>query len=213
MEMRAYYEDYVPLAQRILGDMLDFAVNSCDMDADEVFDMFIVSGLAKQFENGNPAYVAGITGCELLKEIFLEIGLEKPDVPDEMYLDKSPEYWSGWALAYYQWYTGKAFQRIHQAVSIEEILYMYPTYHEADIMKFVDTMNEKWNRYYTDTNLKRIRKQSGLSQKELADLSGVPLRQIQQFEQRKREINKTQAMNLWRMGKVLGCTAEELLEI
>jgi len=35
--MHAYNEDYVPLAQRILGDMFDFAVNSCDLDLDEVF--------------------------------------------------------------------------------------------------------------------------------------------------------------------------------
>ena len=36
MEMRAYLSDYVPYAQRILGDMLDFAVNTCDMDIDNI---------------------------------------------------------------------------------------------------------------------------------------------------------------------------------
>ena len=29
MEMRAYLSDYVPYAQRILGDMLDFAEGIC----------------------------------------------------------------------------------------------------------------------------------------------------------------------------------------
>lgn len=31
MEMRAYPSDYLTSAQRILGDMLDFAVNTCDL--------------------------------------------------------------------------------------------------------------------------------------------------------------------------------------
>lgn len=34
MEMRAYPSDYLTSAQRILGDMLDFAVNTCDLDID-----------------------------------------------------------------------------------------------------------------------------------------------------------------------------------
>ena len=213
MEMHAYYEDYVSSAQRILGDMFDFAVNSCDLELDEVFRLFIVSGLAKQFENGNPAFVAGITGCELLKKVYEELNLEIPNVEDEMYMDKSPEYWAGWALAYYQWVTGKMFHRIGQVVSMKEILCMYSVYHEMDIAKFVEAMNEKIKAYYQETNLKRYRKIAELSQKQLADLSGVPVRQIQLFEQRQRNINKTQAVTLWRMGRALGCTMEELLEV
>lgn len=51
MEMRAYLSDYVPYAQRILGDMLDFAVNTCDMDIDEYFELFTVSSVSTQFQN------------------------------------------------------------------------------------------------------------------------------------------------------------------
>ncbi len=213
MEMRAYYEEYVPLAQRILGDMFDFAVNTCELEPDEVFKLFILSGVSRQFENGNPAYVAGITGCELLKKMYDELGIPAPDVEDEMYLDKTPEYWAGWALAYYQWFTGKMFCRIQQAVTMEEILNMYAVYHEMDIMKFVEAMNEKIKKYYQETNLKRYRLYAELSQKQLSELSGVPVRQIQLFEQRQRDINKTQAVTLWRLGKVLGCRIEDLLEI
>ena len=54
MEMRAYLSDYVPYAQRILGDMLDFAVNTCDMDIDEYFELFTISSVSIQFQNGNP---------------------------------------------------------------------------------------------------------------------------------------------------------------
>ncbi len=42
---------------------------------------------------------------------------------------------------------------------------MYSVYHEMDIMKFVEAINEKWDQYYTETNLKRLRKIAGLSQR------------------------------------------------
>lgn len=213
MEIHAYNEDYLLPAQRVLGDMMDFAVYSCEMDADQIFRMFIISGAADQFGNGNPLYVAGMTGCELAREVMRESGMAMPDAADEMYLDKSPEYWAGWALAYYQWYRARTFQQIYRAVPVSEVLYLYPAFHEADIMKFVETMDEKLRAYYVDTNLKRIRKCAGLSQDELARSSGVPLRQIQLFEQRQRDINKTQAINLFRLGRVLGCRSEDLLEI
>ena len=54
---------------------------------------------------------------------------------------------------------------------------------------------------------------SGLPQRELADLSGVALRQIQLFEQKKRNINHTRAIDVLKIGKVLGCKSEDLLEI
>jgi len=213
MRIRAYDEDYVISAQRILGDMMDFAVNTLEYDGDIFFSMFIVSGMAHQFGTGNPSYVAGRTGCELAREVIRESGLKDPAVPDEMYVDKSPEYWSGWALAYYQWYTGRTFARIHKAVSTATVLNMYPALHEADIMKFVAVMDEKLQDYYTETNLKRLRTGMGMSQRELAQLSGVALRQIQLLEEKRRDINKAQALTLFKLGKVLHCDCEDLLEI
>lgn len=213
MEMRAYLSDYVPYAQRILGDMLDFAVNTCDMDIDEYFELFTVSSVSTQFQNGNPTYIAGKTGCELVREVIVDAGMEPLSVDDEMYLDKSPEYWTGWALAYYQWYTCRTFIKIHKAVSLKQIVSMYSIYHEMDITHFIDTMNELWDNYYKETNLKRLRKLAGLSQRELSDLSGVPLRQIQLFEQRQRDINHTKAIDVVKFARVLGCKPEDLLQI
>ena len=59
MVIHAYSDDYLTSAQRILGDMLDFAVNTYDMDIDKFFEMFLVSNVSRQFEIGNPTYVAG----------------------------------------------------------------------------------------------------------------------------------------------------------
>ena len=211
--MRAYSYDYLITAQRIMGDMLDFAVNTCDMDVDRYFVMFLVPDISVQFQNGNPTYIAGKTGCEIVKEVIEESGIQPVNVEDEMYLDKSPEYWTGWALAYYQWFTCRLFMKINAAVPIHRIVQMYNVYHEMDITHFVDTMNELWDQYYKETNLKRIRKISGLLQKKLAEASGVPLRQIQLFEQRQRDINHTRAIDVVKMSRVLGCKVEDLLQI
>lgn len=213
MEMHAYPYDYLSTAQRIMGDMLDFAVNTCEMDVEQYFDLFLISDVSRQFQSGNPTYVAGKTGCELVKEVVAGAGLKPVHYEDEMYVDKSPEYWAGWALAYYQWETSRTFGKINKAVPISRVVAMYPVYHEMDIYHFVDTMNELWDMYYKETNLKRIRKMVGLSQSELAELSGVSLRQIQLFEQRQRDINRTRAIDVVKLGRVLGCNAEELLQI
>ena len=71
-----------------------------------------------------------------------------------MYLDKTNYYWLGWALAYYQWYTNLSFMEIINNISFEEILLMYPKYHEMDIMKFVSAINKRINNENKETNLK-----------------------------------------------------------
>ena len=77
------------------------------MDPDKYFKVLLVSPISTQFENGNPTYVVGKTGCEIVKEVIRGSGFKEPETEEIMYLDKSPEYWSGYVLAYYQWYTAK----------------------------------------------------------------------------------------------------------
>ena len=78
MEMRAYLSDYVPYAQRILGDMLDFAVNTCDMDIDEYFELFTVSSVSTQFHNGSPTYITGKTKSSFLNSASATSTTRKP---------------------------------------------------------------------------------------------------------------------------------------
>ncbi len=209
--MHAYDGDYLYYVQKNLGNMLDFSVNTCDFELHNFWDMFLVSGLDEQIENGNPKYLVGVTGCELAKLIC-----EKSGIPlvqeDQMYLDKSPEYWVGWAIAYYQWHSNKSFGKITKAVPVDEIIAMYPTLHEADISKFVTIMEERLAEYYVDTNLKTMRMFSGYSQSQLATESDVNLRQIQLFEQRQRDINKAQAITLYKLSRALSCKIEDLME-
>ncbi|MDD6071008.1 MAG: helix-turn-helix transcriptional regulator [Clostridiales bacterium] len=213
MEINAYSRDYVENAQKNLGHMLDYAVNSLSLNLNKFYEMFLVSMVSEQFEIGNPAYVVGKNGCELAKEVLRDVGKTVAHKEEEMYLDKSPEYWTGWALAFYQWYRGVRFSRIQEAVPVEVVLGMYMTMHEADIMKFVTVLNEKMKSHYKETNLKRLRKNAGYSQRQLAEEAGISVRQIQLFEQQKRDINKTQLETAVRLSKALGCRIEDLVEL
>ena len=112
----SYDESYLPLSQRILGDMYDYAVNTLSFGIKQYHRLFIVSGIARQFEIGNPTYVAGMNGCEVAREVISSCTDRTPENEDLMYLDKSPEYWVGWALAYYQWKSAFSFREIDLAV-------------------------------------------------------------------------------------------------
>lgn len=128
------------------------------------------------------------------------------------FYERTPEYWTGWALAYYQWDTGMRFEEIEQAVPVTTVRMMYTPYHEMDIRQFVGQINELYRRAKPQTNLKILRTISGLSQAQLAALTDIPVRTIQQYEQRRKNINKAQAETLLKLSKVLNCSVEELME-
>lgn len=212
MAIRAYDELYLPGAQNILGHAVDFAVMTLAIEPDAFGNALAVSESAKQFSEGNPRYVAGINGCEFARAVLDDAGVDFSENADEMYLDKSPEYWAGWALAYYQWYTDLSFMDILRAVSLDDIIRMYPLYHEMDLSHFVEQMDRLMKEAYPQTRLRERRSNCGLSQSELAVEADVPLRQIQLFEQGQRDINRTSAITLLKLSKALHCRMEDLIE-
>ena len=212
MMIHAYQEIYLSKAQAVLGEAFDYAVNTCSISGENFIKQFIVSSVSKKMENGEPAYLAGKSGIELVKDIVAETtGKELTEVPPDR-LDRSTEYWIGWAIAYYQWWSGKKYGVIFKAFTFDELQKMYYTLHEADISKFADIADERMKELYPETNLKRIRTTYGCTQAELAKKSGVSLRSIQMYEQRNKDINKANADTLYRISKVLGCSMEDLIE-
>ncbi|MBR1851961.1 MAG: helix-turn-helix transcriptional regulator [Lachnospiraceae bacterium] len=208
----AYDELYVPLAQRVMGDMYDYAVHQLAVKLSEFHKMFLTGGMAHQFEIGNPTYIAGKNGCEVAREVINSCTDQYVEAEDVMYVDKSPEYWIGWSLAYYQWNSGRSYREIEKYVPIETLYGMYRTMHEADISLYVQIMDEKCHSSDEETSaLRRLRTYAGLSQKMLADRSGVALRQIQLFEQGQRDISKTQGQTLLQLSHALHCSVEELM--
>lgn len=210
--IHAYDKQYLDDAMRNLGEAFDYAVNDCRIEIDDFLDLFIAGGLADQFGSGVPKFVSGMSGTELVWEVIARSGWQRELPASEAVYDCSPEYWCGWILAYYQWYTGRSFRNIRKYISMREIWKLYPTLHEAAEEKFVDTINRMIRRKNPPTQLQILRKSTGYSQKTLAEKSGVTLRMIQQYEQRAKDINKAAAMNLIALAQTLGCRVEALLE-
>ena len=210
--MPAYDKLYLEKARTSLGRMLDFAVYDLKYTLHDFFELFIASGVADRFEHGDFTVLAGKSGIELAYMVLDETEIEYERVIPQFAAGRSEEYWTGWALAYYQWITAMRFADIIKTVSIEEICALYSPYHEMDIRHFVDKMNELCQRQRTETSLKRFRHLAGLSQRELAEKSGVSLRTIQQFEQRQKNINKAQIDTLIPLSKALYCEVRDLLE-
>lgn len=103
-------------------------------------------------------------------------------------------------------------QEIEKYIPITEVCGLYSPYHEMDIRQFSDKMNELYMKAKKGTSLKILRKYAGMSQRELSELSGVPLRTIQQYEQQQKNINKAQVEYLVRLSKTLCCEITDLLE-
>ena len=209
---RAYQEIYLSKAQSVIGDAFDYAVNTCAILGTDFVKLFIASSVSKRLENGEPAYLAGKSGIEIVREIIAETKGKELQIEPQEHFGRSKEYWIGWAVAYYQWYSGRKYSDIFKVLSFEDLQKMYYTLHEADITKFVDIVDSKIKEYFSETNLKRIRTAYGFTQAELAERSGVSLRSIQMYEQRNKNINKASADSMYRLAKALGCTMEDLIE-
>lgn len=210
--IHAYDKVYLEKAQTALGRMLDFAVHDLSYDLRSFFDLFISSGIAARFERGDFTVIVGMSGVELCYLVLEKANQTVNRIKPRYTVNRSPQYWTGWALAYYQWYTALQSQQIIQCIPINEILNLYTPYHEMDIRQFCNKMNELYAAAHPDTNLKTLRVKSGLSQRELSEISGVPLRTIQQYEQRQKNINRAQTEYLILLAQALYCKPADLLE-
>ena len=60
--------------------------------------------------------------------------------------------------------------------------------------------------------LKEIRESKGITQKALAEMSGVNQRTVQNFEQGKNDIRQAAVIKVYALAKALDCTVEDLIE-
>ncbi len=206
-----YDEMYLDDAMKSMAESIDYAVNSCHMNADDYMELFIASGLAESFEKGNPKYISGMSGTEIVLEVLEKTGLQKEGVAAQTDYDCSPEYWCGWILAFYQWKKRIFFSDICERISCDRLIQLYPTLHEASEEKAVDTIDIIVERHNKPTKLQMQRKICGLSQKELAEKSGVNIRTLQQYEAGAKNINKASVDSVMALSNVLGCKIEDIL--
>ena len=211
MMIRAYDEIHLDDAMETLGNAIEYAVLFCEIDGQEFIDLFITSGIAAEFGKGNVKYVAGMSGVELARLVLEKCGKKSSDISELPYIDYPAEYWVGWILAYYQWYTGKSFTTICRKISFQNMMDLYGVLHEADPSKAVSVFNDIMKES-GETNLARLRKNNGLSQSQLAKAANISVRSIQLYEQKQTDINNAQHNHLKALSKVLGCEIDDLLE-
>ena len=211
--MHAYNEEYLSDAMENLGEAFDYAFHAQNVSLSQFASFFVNSASSKSFENGNPKYVSGMSGTELALNVLIQNGLAlKKNEPIVDY-DKSSEYWSGWILAFYQWYSRKSFGTILKYLPIDEINRMYNPLHEASEQKFVEVAEKIISERAKTSRLQELRKLAGLTQKQLSERSGVNLRTLQQYESQSKDINKASGVILLSLAKALDCSVEEILSV
>jgi len=208
----SYDEKYLDDAMKNLGEAFDYAANKCGMNLDEFAGLFVSSGIAALFGNGTPKFVSGLSGTELFMYVLDKVGysIEYPD--PQLEYDYSPQYWTGWILAYCQWKMGISFKELHSYISMEELLKMYSPLHEASEDKTVDAVEAIIYRKKPGSKLQTQRKLLGLSQKELAEKSGVNLRTLQQYEINAKDLSKASFSSVYSLASVLGCEVNDIVD-
>lgn len=219
MMIHAYPESYLSDAQQNLGTMFDFALRVLNYDEDKFFIYFIQSDIARKFEHANPKYIAGMSGIELCENILKKIDSSSERLnfilPENFKTEYGVEFWTGWILAYYQWYSALKFSDLLEyGLTPSEVSSRY-ILHEADVSKFVETADKiiLSNKNNSPTRLQKIRKQQNMTQDELSKLSGVSLRMIQLYEQRQNDINKASGETINALARALCCNFYDIMEI
>ncbi len=206
--MHAYDEIYLEYSKEKLGLMLSYAVNGLGMPLRAFYDRFLVSREARMFAVGHPKYVAGMSGIELALSV-----LDREEDNTEIGCDVDDIYWTGWALAQLQWNSGLDFAQIDQVFPIEEIHRLYYPLHEADITRFFTVAERRLQvaKPQAASPIKLLRKTHGLTQQDLADLSGISLRMIRAYEQGSQDLSRAEANTLICLSRALHCPPERLL--
>jgi len=210
MTTHAYSQLYLAKSSRAIGNMLHNAVLEYEMDGDVFLARFIQSDIAAQFECGNPKYIAGKSGMELLIEVMEKTSGEMPNIAEIKSYERSYAYWVGWMLTHYQWYSGRTFKSILDTIPYDELASLYDTLHEADIHKSYEMLDMHFAN--SESKLKTVRKHCGLTQEELSLASNVSLNTIRAYERKSKDLKKARVDIVINLAKALKCDAIELLD-
>lgn len=210
--IRAYDKLYLEDAMRNLAVALDYGAMACAGGIGEFYDRMLAGRVIRYSENGNPRFLVGMSGIDLAQSIIESTG-GRFDRFDYVLEDRSVIFWTGWVLAYLQWFTGMSFEALKKrGMDERRVIRMYPAFHEADLSKFVASALEIMAASETGIpSLKRQRKSAGFTQQELSERSGVSLRMIRAYEQNKQDISKAESEAVLNLASVLGCSPYSLL--
>ena len=211
----SYSELYLQDAMMNLGEYAEYAsLAAPELSLDDIFRMFIISGYAERFEKGDPQVISGLSGTELFIRVAEQCGYKKEKWMEPVCsYDVGETYWCGYILAFYQWKKAKSFSCIINKVPVDYVLNTYPALHTASEEKayvVIDEAFSKNNRAYI--RLQEYRKRLGLSQKQLADASGVNIRTLQQYEIGAKDLSKASLDKAISLSRVLNCNLNDIVD-
>jgi len=207
---RAYDISYLDDAMTSLGVMLDYAVNTCGEDLYLFYARFLGSGIANSFSRANPKYLAGMSGIELATLVAARTGEALPE-KDALIDIGSPEFWTGWTLAYLSWYLNIDFGTMQsRGLTIQSLRERYTVLHEADLSKAVQFAIKRLGKISGGELLKRARKNAMLTQQQLSDITGIPITVIRSYEQNQRSLKNAETENVLNICRVLGCRIDDI---
>ena len=194
-----------------LGSMLDSARFDFGVEPEQFWEQFLSSGVSDLVSSGNKFYVFGMSGAELAKLVLRKTDADVSGVrfsnPDLL----SREYWVGWAMAAYMFRCRRSFAEINSMLPLRDVMDMYQDHSDSDVDAFCQAAESVYVKR-AGNKLAALRKQSGLTQKDLAEKSGIELRTIRAYEQDAKKLNKAQVNTLIALAGALGCRYDELIK-
>lgn len=109
--IHAYDKIYLPSAMDMMGAMMDCAANCFRINPEYFHLLFLSSGIDKEIERGNPRFIAGSSGAELVRMVLGDKVSQCAET-DSYKVSFGPEYWTGWVLCLLPWETGMRFKDI-----------------------------------------------------------------------------------------------------
>ena len=104
-------------------------------------------------------------------------------------------------------------REIYRCLPPSEIRKRYGTLHEASEERCADAVDrliEERTRKRETLRLQTLRKAAGLSQRGLAEKSGVNIRTLQQYEIGAKEIRKASVETVIALARAIGCRPEDI---
>ncbi len=208
MAVKAYDKKELPQVISTLGKAFEFAEKCLPEGAAGFYRRFANSSVAATCTGPDAHPEIGGSAIELVLDVNEDASIDTL-LMNEKRLSKQETRrlrWEAELLCRYQWETGLPFPAVFRTLSPERLHAELPP---AEVVQKISVPETHES---TTTSLARIRRERGLSQAGLAKASGVTLRSIQQYEQRKKDISHAQARSVLALAQALSCTMEELLE-
>lgn len=208
--MKSSNNRLVITAIELIAEMFEYAKCYLHIESDEFFDMLNNTNSSDKLYNLDIIYIYGKSSIEIINDIYLANEMKIKTFNNKKLLKSDKYYWLGLVIASYCYGKKISFKEIGKRIKPSQLLKMYNTMHEAPHMKVIDEIDKILNRQ--ESILKHIRQSKNISQSELSILSGVSLRSIQMYEQKKKNISKASFETVKRLANSLSIKMEDLYE-